>query len=87
MNSEPNNLLTGESPSARPVGSASPNQDRKDRVEMVLAKAQRLGGDEAAQAWGRLCRELGNMAHPEARMPRFNGLLHACWIAASNDQT
>lgn len=61
--------------------------DRKDRVELVLATARKLDGDEAVQAWRRLCRELEFMTEPEATMPRFNALLHACWIAASNDHT
>lgn len=61
--------------------------DRKDRLENVLKQAERLDGTEAIQAWRRLCRELSAMTEPEARMPRFNGLLHALWIAASNDQT
>lgn len=61
--------------------------DRKDRVELVLAQAQKLDSDDAVQAWRRLCRELDLLAHPESKMPRFDGLLHACWIAASNDQT
>ena len=61
--------------------------NRKDQLEMVLTQAQKLDGDEAVQAWRRLVRELDFMSHPEARMPRFNQLLHACWIAASNDQT
>lgn len=62
-------------------------QDRKGQIETVLALAQNLDGDEAVQAWRRLCRELDHMTHPESRMPRFYGLLRACWIAASNDQT
>lgn len=62
-------------------------KDRKSKVEQVLRQARKLEGIEAVYAWRRLCRELENMTHPEARMPRFNGLLHACWIAASNDQT
>jgi len=75
-------------PSAPPLGSASrKHQDRKDRVEMVLAESEKLHGDEAAQAWMRLRRELRAMVHPESRMPRFKGLLHAVWIAASNDHT
>jgi hypothetical protein len=61
--------------------------DRKDKVELLLAQAEKLDGNEAIQAWRRLVRELGHMTHPESRMPRFNGLLHAVWIAASNDQT
>lgn len=67
------------------------HQDRKDKIEKVLKQAQELEGANgylaSAQAWGRLCRELGNLTHPEARMPRFNTLLNAIWIAASNDQT
>lgn len=62
-------------------------KDRKDKVEAVLVQAQKLDGHEAVQAWRRLCRELEFMTQPEARMPRFNPLLHALWIAASNDQT
>lgn len=54
---------------------------------MVLAQANKLYGCDGAQAWRRLCRELGHMTEPEAKMPRFNALLHALWIAASNDQT
>ncbi len=63
--------------------------DRKDKIEMILAQSGKFGGneDEEVQAWRRLCRELNHLAHPEAKMPRFNSLLHAVWIAASNDQT
>jgi hypothetical protein len=61
--------------------------DRKDKVEMLLDQAKKLDGTEAVQAWRRLCRELEHMTSPESRMPRFNALLHALWIAASNDQT
>lgn len=62
-------------------------KDRKGQVEMVLEQAQKLDGHEAVQAWRRLCRELDAITQPESRMPRFDKLLHACWIAASNDQT
>lgn len=69
-------------------------KDRKDKIEQVLKQALKVDSGpspqrdaEIVQAWRRLCRELGHMTHPEARMPRFNGLLHAVWIAASNDQT
>jgi nitrate reductase alpha subunit len=62
-------------------------ENRKDKIELVLAQAQKVDGTEAIQAWRRLQRELGHMTHPEARMPRFKQLLHAVWIAASNDQT
>lgn len=61
--------------------------DRKERLENVLTQAERLDGLEAIQAWRRLCRELSFMTEPEARMPRFNKLLNALWIAASNDQS
>jgi len=60
---------------------------RKDKIELVLNQSQKLYGNDAAQAWRRLCRELEFMTEPESRMPRFKGLLHALWIAASNDQT
>lgn len=62
-------------------------RDRKDKIDLVLAQAMKLEDADAAEAWRRLRRELLNMTHPEAPMPRFNALLHACWIAASNDQT
>lgn len=62
-------------------------RDRKDKIELVVNRAQKLDGSEAIQAWRRLCRELDFMTLPESQPPRFNGLLHACWIAASNDQT
>jgi len=64
-------------------------KDRKDRLELVLKQALKAKGceDEEVQAWRRLCRELCHMTDPEAKMPRFNGLLHAIWVAASNDQT
>jgi hypothetical protein len=60
---------------------------RKDEIDLVLAQSQKLDDDEVVQAWRRLCRELEFMTDAEARMPRFKGLLHALWIAASNDQT
>lgn len=64
-------------------------KDRKDRIEMILSQSGKFGGDEQeeVQAWRRLCRELGHLTHPESKMPRFDTLLHAVWIAASNDQT
>lgn len=63
--------------------------DRKSRIEKVLQQASRISADEleTIQAWRRLCRELEFMTDPEATMPRFNRLLDAIWIAASNDQT
>lgn len=63
--------------------------DRKDKIEMVLKPARFCGTDtqEAAQAWLRLVRELEFMTEPEARQPRFKGLLNAINIAATNDQS
>lgn len=63
--------------------------DRKTQIEQTLKEAQKLCNDsnEMRQAWLRLCRELEFMSDPEARMPRFNQLLHAIWIAATGDQT
>lgn len=64
-------------------------QDRKDKVEVVLKAARNIAHAplETNQAWLRLCRELDFMVQPEARMPRFNTLLNAVWIAATNEQT
>jgi hypothetical protein len=63
-------------------------KDRKDEIELVLAQAQKLIGDpEASVAWHRLCRELEGMTQPEARPPRFAGLLRSIWIAATNEQS
>ena len=62
-------------------------KDRKDKIDMVLDQAKTLNDPEAVHAWRRLIRELGHLTHPEARMPRFNTLLHALWIAATNDHT
>ena len=64
-------------------------KDRKDRIEMILAQCGKFDGNkkEEVQAWRRLRQELGAMTHPEARMPRFNALVNAIWIAASNDHT
>ena len=62
--------------------------DRKTAIERTLKQAMKLHGDdhESASAWMRLCRELEAMAEPEARMPRFNGLLRAIWSAATNEE-
>jgi len=64
-------------------------KDRKDKIEQVLKEVQKsdVTPEEAQRAWHRLCRELGNMAEPEARMPRFNGLLRSIWVAATNEQS
>lgn len=64
-------------------------KDRKDRIELILTQSGKFGGDEReeVQAWRRLCRELVAMTHPEARMPRFDHMIRALWVAASNDQT
>jgi len=63
--------------------------DRKTKVEAVLRNAQHIAGyeKEAQAAWCRLCRELQAMIEPEARMPRFKGLLRAIWTAATNEQS
>lgn len=63
--------------------------DRKTKIDRTAAEAQKLCDDnnEIRQAWFRLIRELEFMSDPEAKMPRFNQLLHAIWIAASGDQT
>jgi len=74
---------------AKITGAGAEPKDRKDKIEMVLVQSGKFGGieEEEVQAWRRLCRELNHLIDPEARMPRFNELLHAVWIAASNDQT
>lgn len=63
--------------------------DRKTRIESTLIQARKIAADSNAtrQAWLRLIRELEFMSDPEAKMPRFNPLLHAVWIAATGDQT
>jgi len=63
--------------------------DRKDRVEQVLAQARKISNDsnETRQAWLRIIRELEFLCDPEAKMPKFDSLLHAVWIAATGDQT
>lgn len=65
------------------------HKDRKAKIELVLREARKANAfrDESATAWDRLCRELEHMVDPDARPPRFHGLLHALWIAASNDRT
>lgn len=63
-------------------------KDRKAKIELVLAQAQKaVGTDEASLAWQRLCRELETMTEPECGMPRFNKLLNAVWVAATNEQS
>jgi hypothetical protein len=63
--------------------------DRKTNIELTLVQAEKLITDqgECKQAWLRLIRELEFMSEPEARMPKFNALMHAIWIAATGDQT
>lgn len=63
--------------------------DRKTKIEAVMDQAFKIDGDpiECQQAWRRLCRELRFMAEPEARSPRFNRLLRAIWVAATNEQS
>lgn len=62
-------------------------KDRKEKIEQVLAKAKELDFCDAADAWERLCVELEAMTEPEARPPRFAGLLRAVWVAATNEQS
>lgn len=61
-----------------------PNEDRKDKIEQVHSSANKIYGDdkEAANAWRMLCHGLEDMTHPEAPMPRFNGLLKTIQRAA-----
>ena len=65
------------------------HMDRKTAIESVLRQARKVGSSdrEMCQAWLRLIRELEFMTDPEAKMPRFNGLMHSLWIAATNDHT
>lgn len=59
--------------------------DRKTRIELTVRQARKLSGLEAALAWDRLWTQLEAMCEPEARAPRFNGLLRAIWAAATNE--
>lgn len=73
----------------KPKRTPKPSADRKDKIEQVI---QQLSGraeseTESLVTCQRLCKELENMVHPEARMPRFNGLLRAIWAAATNEQS
>ncbi len=61
--------------------------DRKERVEQTLTQARKLDREDAALAWQRLCLELEALTHPESKMPRFDGLLRAVWVAATNEQS
>ena len=63
--------------------------DRKTAIESTLKAMRKVSGhpNDCQQAWLRLVREMEFMADPEARMPRFKGLMHAVWIAATNDHT
>ncbi len=63
--------------------------DRKSAIENVIREARKHSVDinECEQSWLRLLRELEFMCEPESRMPRFNQLLNALWIAASNDHS
>lgn len=65
-----------------------PVSDRKNAIEMTLSEANKLNGHlESGLAWQRLCNELQTMCEPEARPPRFNALLRAIWVAATNEQS
>lgn len=59
--------------------------DRKTRIELTVGQAQKLSGFDAAVAWRQLWKNLEGMCEPEARPPRFNGLLRAIWAAATNE--
>lgn len=62
--------------------------DRKGKIEQVLIWASNQGDSQGdAMAWQRLCRELEFMTTPEAKPPRFNNLLRAIWVAATNEQS
>lgn len=61
---------------------------RKDKIEMVTKFGMSLTNQaEAANAWHRLMSELVAMSEPEARSPRFSGLLRSIWAAATNEQS
>ena len=63
-------------------------KDRKEAIDLVILQAENLAGtSEASLAWNRLCREMRSLSDPEARPPRFAGLLRAVWIAATNEQS
>lgn len=63
-------------------------KDRKDKIELVVAQANKaVGTSEAELCWNRLCNELENMTRAEARPPRFAGLLRSIWVAATNEQS
>lgn len=69
-------------------GAAMKRKDRKEQIEQALRQGEKLmGTEEASRAWQRLCRELRAMSEPEARMPRFDRLLRAVWVAATNEQS
>jgi len=62
-------------------------KDRKSKIELVQSQAAKLADSDAAHAWYRLCNELAYLTDPESRPPRFNGLLRAIWVAATNEQS
>lgn len=63
--------------------------DRKTAIENTLRQLDKtaVSQHECEQIAMRLKRELEFLCEPEARMPRFKGLLNAVWIAVSNDQS
>lgn len=65
------------------------NTDRKSAIENIVKEARKVAtsSHEMEQAWLRMVRELEFMCEPEARMPRFNSLIHSLWITVSNDHT
>lgn len=61
--------------------------DRKARIEVTVRNMAFLDGPQSKAAWRRLVHNLTAMTEPEARPPRFNGLLRAIWAAATNEQS
>lgn len=60
--------------------------DRKTKIEAVVRAISAVSQEDTRYAWNRLCNELEHMAEPDARPPRFNRLLRAIWVAATNEQ-
>lgn len=63
--------------------------DRKTKIEAVLKAAEytRERSGDAGECWIVLLDELRAMTEPEARPPRFNRVLRAIWVAATNEQS
>lgn len=62
---------------------------RKDEIEKVVRNGKRIliSTGESALAWRRFMDELEAMTEPEARNPKFAGILRAIWAAATNEQS